>query len=55
MPVIVFDDSEQLESDFTDYTLQVIQSLYGPAIKDLLLLPGPVVIQRADAPIKQLG
>jgi hypothetical protein len=44
MPVIVFDESEQLESDFTDYTLRVIQELYGPQVKDWLLLPGPVPI-----------
>jgi hypothetical protein len=42
--MIVFDESEQLESDFSDYTLTVIQALYGPAFKDMLLLPGPVVI-----------
>jgi hypothetical protein len=42
--MIVFDESEHLESDFTDITLQFIQELYGPAVKDMLLIPGTVVI-----------
>jgi hypothetical protein len=34
-----------LESDFTDDHLRFIQSIYGPQVKDALLLPGPVPIQ----------
>lgn len=43
--MIEFDETEQLESDFTDFTLQWIQELYGPQVKDALLLPGPVEVQ----------
>lgn len=42
--MIVFDESEHLESDFTDITLAWIQELYGPQVKDMLLIPKVVVM-----------
>jgi hypothetical protein len=42
--LIVYDESEYLESDLTDKHLRFIQELYGPTVKDWLLLPGPVPI-----------
>lgn len=43
MSLIVFDDSEQLESDFTDIHLQFIQFLFGPVVKDKLLTRAVVI------------
>jgi hypothetical protein len=42
------DECEYFESDFTDHSLQLIQSLLGPKVKDMLLLPGAVVINVPD-------
>lgn len=42
--MIEFDESEHLESDFTDRALQLILIFCGPDVKDALLLPGAVEI-----------
>lgn len=47
--MIVFDESMNLESDFTDDHLRFIQLTHGPQVKDQLLLPGPVSIELKEA------
>lgn len=39
------DATEFLDSDFTDDHLRFIAETFGPLVKDLLLLPGPVPIE----------
>lgn len=45
MSEIVMDDSEFLESDYSDESLRIIADLLGPWIANQLLLPGPVPLQ----------
>jgi hypothetical protein len=42
-----FDPSEYADSDFTDEQLRYILAVYGPTVKDWLLLPGPVPLKLA--------
>ncbi|MGK9250825.1 hypothetical protein [Paenibacillus humicus] len=43
--MIEMDESELLESDFSDDSLRVIADLFTPWVAQLLLLPGPVLVQ----------
>jgi hypothetical protein len=40
-------EDEHAQSDFTDEQLRYILAVYGPAVKDWLLLPGPVPLKLA--------
>jgi hypothetical protein len=42
MRLIEMQEEEFLESDFTDDQLRYVLDVFGPAVKDGLLLPGPV-------------
>lgn len=42
--MIEMDESELLESDFSDDSLRAIGELHGPWVAQLLLLPGPVPV-----------
>jgi hypothetical protein len=46
--MIEMQESEYLESDFTDDHLRYVLMTYGPVVKDWLLLPRPVEVQHAD-------
>jgi hypothetical protein len=49
------DESMLLESDFTDDHLRFIEVTFGPEIKDMLLLPGPVSIHTKEVPYAATG
>jgi hypothetical protein len=40
-------EDEHAQSDFTDDQLRYILAVYGPTVKDWLLLPGPVPLKLA--------
>lgn len=46
MHLIEMDESEYLESDFTDEVLRKIAGVCGPWTANQLLLPGPVPVRR---------
>jgi hypothetical protein len=46
--MIEMDECEFSESDFTDDSLRIIIRLLGPQVAQMLLLPGPVPVERKE-------
>lgn len=53
--MIVMQEEEYLQSDFSDTVLLQVSNILGPTVKDALLLPGEVPIQVKGAAYAPTG